>query len=251
MAYNHHIATRREMQVETALISGIVGFGLCAGIFFILWITKLRKPRKPSRIDVISTVEKFKSVGELVVFKVFTKEIITTSDHWFGEMGKKYFRWLASEKKMAMIFEFDIDFKYDLHSPDFVVEPRGIDSYLLKMPKCLYESHIKNISFYDEQRARLLPWLLPDLLSKAFSDSFSEDTKNRLVAEAKNQASRMANELVKRMQSEVQKSARQTLELLARGFGAEEITITFSDVEPLQAEVNYQSQTENKKEAAG
>jgi len=237
--------------VETALISGIIGFGLCAGIFLILWITRLRKPRKPSRVEVISTVERFKSVGELVVFKVFTKEIITTSDHWFGEMGKKYFRWLASEKKMAMIFEFDIDFKYDLHSPDFIVEPFESDSYRLQMPKCLYESHIKNISFYDEQRARLLPWLLPDLLSNAFSDSFSEETKNRLVAEAKNQALQMANELVKRMQSEVQKSARQTLELLARGFGAEEITVMFSDAEPLPAEVNYQSQTEDKKEAVG
>lgn len=237
--------------METALISGVVGFVLCAGIFFVLWITRLRKPRKPGRVEVISTVEKFKSVGELVVFKVFTKEIITTSDHWFGEMGKKYFRWLASEKKMAMIFEFDIDFKYDLHSPDFIVEPRESDSYLLKMPKCLYESHIKNISFYDEQRARFLPWLLPDLLSKAFSDSFSEETKNRLVAEAKNQASQMANELVKRMQSEVQKSARQTLELLAKGFGAEGITITFSDVEPLQSKVNYQSQTGNETEKKG
>ncbi|MBW2096323.1 MAG: DUF4230 domain-containing protein [Deltaproteobacteria bacterium] len=237
--------------METALISGIVGFGLCAGIFLVFWITRRRKPRKPSRVNVISTVEKFKSLGELVVFKVFTKEIITTSDHWFGEMGKKYFRWLASEKKMAMIFEFDIDFKYDLHSPDFIIESFESNSYLLKMPKCLYESHIKNISFYDEQRARLLPWLLPDLLSNAFSDSFSEETKNRLVAEAKNQASRMANELVKRMQSEVQKSARQTLELLAKGFGAERVTITFSDVEPLQAGVNYQSQTEDKKEAVG
>ncbi len=235
--------------METAIISGIIGFAACAGIFLVFWITRRRRPRKPSRIDVISTVEKFKSVGELVVFKVFTKEIITTSDHWFGEMGKKYFRWLASEKKMAMIFEFNIDFKYDLHSPDFVVEPREGDSYLLKMPKCLYESHIKNISFYDEQRARFLPWLLPDLLSKAFSDSFSEETKNRLVAEAKNQASRMANELVKRMQSEVQKSARQTLELLAKNFGAEEITIIFSDMEPLQAEVNYQSQTGNETES--
>jgi hypothetical protein len=233
--------------VETAIVSGIVGFALCAGIFLVFRLTRLGRPRKPGKVDVISTVERFKSVGELVVFKVFTKEIITTSDHWFGETGKKYFRWLASEKKMAMIFQFDIDFKYDLHSPDFVVEPLEIDSYLLKMPKCLYESHIENISFYDEQRARLLPWLLPDLLSKAFSDNFGEEAKNRLVAEAKDQASQMANELVKRMQSEVQKSARQTLGLLAKGFGAREITITFSDVEPLQAEVNYQPRAGNGK----
>ena len=233
--------------METAIVSGIVGFALCTGIFVVLWVTRLRRPRKPGKIEVISTVERFKSVGELVVFKVFTKEIITTSDHWFGETGKKYFRWLASEKKMAMIFEFDIDFKYDLHSPDFIIEPREPDTYLLKMPKCLYESHIKDISFYDEQRARLLPWLLPDLLSKAFTDNFGEEAKNRLVAEAKDQASQMANELVKRMQSEVQKSARQTLGVLAKGFGAREITVSFSDVEPLQAGVNYQPRAGNGK----
>ncbi|MFZ0450718.1 MAG: DUF4230 domain-containing protein [Desulfatiglandaceae bacterium] len=228
--------------METTIIAGLVGFALCAGILLLFWFTRLRKTRKPSKVDIISTVERFKSVGELVVFKIFTKEIITTSDHWFGETGKKYFRWLASEKKMAMIFEFDIDFKYDLHSPEFSVAPVGIGSYLLKMPKCLYESHIKSISFYDEQKAKFLPWLLPDLLSNAFSDNFSEEAKNRLVLEAKNQASQMANELVKKMQSEVQKSARQTLELLAKGFGARETKIEFSDVEPSQESVNYQNQ---------
>jgi Protein of unknown function (DUF4230) len=231
--------------LETTILSGIVGFALGAGIFLLFWMTRMRKSRKPGRVDVISTVEKLKAVGELVVFKVFTKEIITTSDHWFGETGKKYFRWLASEKKMAMIFEFDIDFKYDLHSSDFFVDPVGIDSYLLKMPKCLYESHIKSISFYDEQKAKFLPWLLPDLLSNAFSDSFGEETKNRLVLEAKNQASQMANELVKRMQSEVQKSARQTLGLLAKGFGAREIKIEFSDAEPLQESVNYRNRSKS------
>lgn len=229
--------------VETAIVSGVAGFAVCAGLFLLLWVARRREKQERSpKTDVTSTVEKFKSVGELVVFKVFTKEIITTSDHWFGETGKKYFRWLASEKKMAMIFEFVIDFKYDLHSPEFAVEPLGAGSYLLKMPKCQYESHITNISFYDEQRARLLPWLLPELLGNAFTDSFSEETKNRLVAEAKNQASRMANDLVKRMQSEVQKSARQTLELLAKGFGADEVVVAFSDSEPLQFAVSYPSQ---------
>ena len=36
---------------------------------------------------------------------------------------------------------------------------------------------------------------------------FNEETKNRLISEAKNQASKMAHELVEKMQSEVQKSA--------------------------------------------
>ena len=107
------------------------------------------------------------------------------------------------------------------------------------MPKCLYESHINDISFYDEQGAKFLPWLLPHLITKALSDGFSEATKNRLIAEAKNQASKMADGLVKQMQSEVQKSAVQTLEVLAKGFGAKQITVDFSDAQLIQTEVNY------------
>ena len=231
--------------METIIISGVVGFAVAAGIFLLGWFAILRKRTKPAIFDIHSTVEKFRSVGELVVFKIVTKEIITASDHWFGETGKKYFRWLASNKKMAMIFEFAIDFKYNLHSPEFIVEPTGDNTYRLKMPTCLYESHIKDISFYDEQGAKLLPWLLPHLLTNALSDGFSEETKNHLIAEAKNQASQMANDLVRKMQSEVQKSAVQTLEILAKGFGARGIKIDFSDAELVQAKVDYMQEAGN------
>jgi hypothetical protein len=184
----------------------------------------------------------------LVVFKIVTKEIITASDHWFGETGKKYFQWLASNKKMAMIFQFAIDFKYNLHSPDFIVEPTGENTYRLKKPKCLYESYIKDISFYDEQGTKLLPWLLPHLLTSALSNRLSEETKNHLIAEAKNHASQLANELVKKMQSEVQKSALQTLEVLAKGFGAKSIRVDFGDADLVQARVSYESRGKNEGE---
>ncbi|MFH1242558.1 MAG: DUF4230 domain-containing protein [Pseudomonadota bacterium] len=224
------------------IIAGVVGFLVGAALFILLRFRRWLKPVTPKEFDILSTVEKFRAVGELVVFKIVTKEIITASDHWFGEMGKKYFQWLASNKKMAMIFQFDIDFKYNLHSPDFLVEPTGENTYRLKMPKCLYESHIKDISFYDEQGARLLPWLLPHLLTKALSDGFNEETKNRLIAEAKNQASQIAHGLVKKVQSEVHKSAIQTLEVLAKGFGAKGIRVDFSDEELTQTRVNYPAQ---------
>ena len=177
----------------------------------------------------------------IISFKVITKEIITASDHWFGEIGKKYFRWLASNKKMAMIFQFEIDFKYNLHSQDFIIEPTGENNYRLIMPKCLYESHIKDIRIYDEQGAKFLPWLLPHLITGALSDGFNEETKNQLISEAKNQASHMAHDLVLKMQSEVHKSAIQTLSLLAKGFGAEQIKVDFCEAELVQAEVKYLS----------
>lgn len=224
------------------IISGVLGFLVACGLFLKLWIKRGKKSSIQRDFFIESTIEKFRSVGELVVFKIITKEIITASDHWFGAIGKKYFQWLASNKKMAMIFQFEIDFKYNLHSPEFVVEDLGENAYWLKMPKCLYESHIKDISFYDEQGAKLLPWLLPHLITKALSDGFDEETKNRLIGEAKNQASQMARDLVKKMESEVRKSAMQTLEVLARGFGADRIQVDFADGEPIQSKVDYEAQ---------
>jgi hypothetical protein len=221
------------------VISGIIGFCIAVVIFSILWLKKFRKSSLPRKVEVYSTIDKFRSVGELVVFKIITKEIITASDHWFGEAGEKYFRWLASNKKMAMIFQFEINFKYNLYSPDFVVETIEENVYRLKMPKCLYESQIKDIRIYDEQGARLLPWLLPDLIANALSDSFNEETKNKLITEAKEQASHLAYDLAQKIQSEVQKSTVQTLEALAKGFGAKHIKVDFSDADLIQTDVKY------------
>jgi hypothetical protein len=234
--------------MEGMIISGIIGFCLATVLFSILWFKRHKKSSRPGKVDIYSTIDKFRSVGELVVFKIVTKEIITASDHWFGEIGGKYFQWLASNKKMAMIFQFEIDFKYNLHSPEFVVESIGENSYRLKMPKCLYESHIKDIRIYDEQGAKLLPWLLPHLITNALSDGFNEETKNKLITEAKNQASHMAHDLVLKIQSEVQKSAMQTMEVLAKGFGADHIKVDFSDAELIQTDVKYLPQETTKAE---
>ncbi|MHC4645086.1 MAG: DUF4230 domain-containing protein [Planctomycetota bacterium] len=215
--------------MEKLLIGALTGFLAAAAVFVAVWaLLRKRRARHP-KLRIYSTIEDLRSVGELVVFKVVTKEIVTTAAHWFGEWGRKYLQWLASTKKMAMIFEFDIDFRYDLRSPDFVIQPEGDGTYRLKMPKCFYEIYIRDISFYDEQNAKLLPWLLPDLLNRAFGPAFDESDKNHLKEEAKRQADRIANSLVQKMQSEVQSSAKQTLEALAKGFGAETVTVDFSN----------------------
>ena len=49
--------------------------------------------------------------------KVITKEIVTETEYSFGEFGRKYLRGALSQKKLAMIFEFQIDFRYKLRSP--------------------------------------------------------------------------------------------------------------------------------------
>lgn len=224
----------REMAL--AFLAGVMGFGLAVVLGVSLWMAFRRRIKEPA-IQVHTSIEELRSVGELVVFKVITKEIVTAADHWFGEWGKKYFQWLASTSKMAMIFEFEVDFRYDLRSSGFRIDDNGMGLYTLHMPRCFYEIRIRDILFYDEAGARLLPWLLPDLLNRAFGPGFDEEDKNRLKEEAKKQAVEVAQTFVKKMRSEVQTSARQTLEALAKAFGARSVSIDFSDSELVQTKV--------------
>ncbi|MBN2071475.1 MAG: DUF4230 domain-containing protein [Candidatus Krumholzibacteriota bacterium] len=223
--------------MTTVLVSGVFGFSLAVAIWIAFRILKKRLGHSGPSVKVFASIDHLRSVGELVVFKIITKEIVTTAEHWFGEAGKKYFQWLISAKKMAMVFEFEIDFRYDLRDPEFVIEEKKTGHYLLKMPKCLYEVHIRDISFYDEQSAKLLPWLLPGLLTKAFGTGSTEEDKNRLKEEAKLQAAQMAGLLVQKMRSEVQNSTRKTLEALARNFGAEEVTFDFTHADLIRSKV--------------
>ena len=206
----------------------ILGFFLAFILFIILWWLFFRPRGSGKEVRIYSSIEQLRSVGELVAFKMVTKEIVTASQHWFGDTGKRYFQWLVSTKKMAMIFEFDIDFRYDLRSTDFKIEQLNENRYTLKMPPCLYQVHIRDISFYDEQNSKFLPWLLPDLLNRAFGSGFSEADKNLLKEEAKNQAAKLAEGVVNKLQSEVENSARQTLLTLVKSLGVEKVAIDFS-----------------------
>ncbi|MFT5239150.1 MAG: hypothetical protein ACI9OU_000364 [Candidatus Promineifilaceae bacterium] len=191
--------------------------------------------------QILSSIEEMRSVGELSVYKVFTKEIVTSSQHAFGDVGKKFFQWVVSTNKMAMIFSFEIDFRYNLQSPEFRITEQSEGVYHLRMPKCFYETYIKDIQIYDEKKATVMPWLLPGVLHGVFGPGFNEEDKNNLIDAAKQHASVQAKALVDRMSSEVHGSARQTLEALARGFGASRVTFDFQDAELVESKIEYDS----------
>ena len=153
------------------ILAAAVGFVVALGLA-LAWT--LLRSTKSSEVHVHSSVSEIRAVGELVVFKLITKEIVTAAEHWLGDIGKNYLTWLISTKKMALIFEFGIDFKFDLQSDEFEIHDEGQGHYRLKMPRCYYETYIRDISFYDEQSTRLLPWLVPDLINKALGMGFDE-----------------------------------------------------------------------------
>ncbi len=207
------------------LIGMVVALVVAGGLW--LWL-RLKKNKPAQEIRIFSSIERLRAIGQLSVYKVLTKEIVTETDHTWGEFGARYLSWVLSNKKMAMIFEFVIDFRYNLQSPLFEIAETGESAYAITMPPCDYEVHIRDIRFYDEQGAKFLPWLIGDLTKGFLGGGFSEQDKNKLVDAAKGHAEKQALELIDNIQSEVQKSAKSTLESISRAFGAENVDFTFT-----------------------
>lgn len=216
------------------LLSNILWGLVCAGLVALLlrrfWTYSGRGRRMEMR--AMAAIEELRSIGVLSVFKAVTKEIVTARDHSLGNLGKRYLEWLITSRKMAMIFEFDIDFQYDLRDRAFGVVAAGSGDYRISMPPCAYVVHVRNVTFYDEQDEKLLPILLPDVINKILPGGFREEDRNRLMEEARTQAEGLAENLARRLGSEVQTSARQTLEMLAKSFGARAVTIDFPEGDP-------------------
>jgi len=130
-----------------------------------------------------------------------------------------------------MIFEFQIDFRYDLRSPEFAIESSTTVSgraTTLKLPPVRAEISVRSLRFYDEQRSKFLPWLLPDLLNGAFGPGFSEEDKNRLLEGAAAHAQSHAHALIEQLRPEVEASARATLLPMAQALGVKNAALTFS-----------------------
>ena len=220
-------------QVLTNVIWGLVVVGLLA----LWWRTRKGGGRRGMAISATAAIEELKAIGILSVFKAVTKEIVTARDHLLGDLGQRYLEWLFTSRKMAMIFEFDIDFQYDLRDPAFTVQEEGLGRYRLVMPRCDYVVHVRNVTFYDEQGGKLLPIILPDVINRILGGGFNEVDRNKLMEEAKAQAEALAQNLARRLRSEVQTSARQTMEMLAKSFGATSVRVDFSDAEPRKTQV--------------
>ncbi|MCP4572268.1 MAG: DUF4230 domain-containing protein [bacterium] len=229
---------RKEPDVDL-LFMGFGGGLVVAAVAWGVWkIARRGRRRGPAAPDVTyeSFVTSMKAVGELSVFRIVTKEVITASDHWFGEFGKKYLNWLLSSQRITLVIEFDVDFRYDLTDPAFRVERRGEGAFHMTLPSCRHEVLIRDMRIHSEDKTELLPWLMPDLLGRFFTGGFSVEAKNKLITETRDQASRFAGDLVGRTTGEAQRSAARTLTMLAQGLGAWKVDFDFTeggDFEPV------------------
>ena len=189
-------------------------------------------------VSVESFVTSMRSVGELSVYRVMTKEVITASDHWFGEFGKKYLHWLLSSKRITLIMEFDVDFRYDLTDPRFKVAATGQGACRVTMPPCRHEVLLRDMRIHSEDKTELLPWLMPDLVGRFITGGFSVDAKNQLIAETRQESRRFAGELVRKVASEAQASAVRALEPLTGGLGYPDVHFEFLPQEVFEPKVD-------------
>ncbi len=213
-----------------SLLALLIALAIGAG--FGWYVSRKRSAVAANATHAHVSLEGMRAVGELSVFKAITKEIVTETDYSFGEFGRKYLRWAFSQKKLAMIFEFQIDFRYDLRSPQFAIErvvnESGEAHTLLQLPPVRAEISVRSLRFYDEQRSKFMPWLLPDLLNGAFGPGFTEDDKNRLLDGACAHAQSHAHQLIEQLRPEVEASARASLIPIAQSLGAIKPTLSFS-----------------------
>jgi Protein of unknown function (DUF4230) len=206
----------------------MLGIGIGVG-----WLLKRKQPASAAQTEQRSELIELRSIGELSVFRVVTKDILTHTDHSFGDFGKRYLKWAFSQKKLAMVFEFEIDFRFDLRDPQLkidtgVITPQGGRYVYLTLPHCKANVLLRDLSFYDEQRAKLLPWLLPDLLNGFLPTGFSEADKNTLIASARDHAQSQALLLTERYRRDIESSAIQTLSPILRSLGARDVRVQFA-----------------------
>jgi hypothetical protein len=220
-------------------ISGVVLVAVSIGVWKFARRGRNKATNKVAEtITHESFITSMQAVGELSVFRIMTKEVITASDHWFGEFGRKYLNWLLSSQRITLVIEFDVDFRYDLNSPDFRIVDDGDDTYHVKMPPCRHDVLIRDMRIHSEDKSELLPWLMPEVIGRVFTGGFSVDAKNKLIQETRVQATHLAGDLVKRTTGEAQKSAAQTLSMLAQGLGAAKVDFDFTQTSAFHPEVD-------------
>ena len=213
------------------LIGSVIGFLLG----FIWYQKKSKTKQSPVKFNVGSYLTR---IGELRVYRAYMKEIVISVDHVWGEIGKKYFSWMLSEKKLAMVFEFEVDFVYNLFSKDFKVE-QNQSGLTVKMPRCKYDVKIKDFYFYDEQGTRLK--ILPEFLSSIFDGGVSEDEKNELVKMAIQQVEEIAKQVAKNIQSDVDKTTRATINNIIMGFNEHIDSFKFNEKTISDEQVNIEN----------
>ncbi|MBU0528576.1 DUF4230 domain-containing protein, partial [bacterium] len=155
-------------------------------------------------------VDRIREMGDLVALTAFYKDIATKKS------TNKLWDFLGG-KKMAVISEFDLEYRYDLHKADIKESNNKVK---IIMPICTTKVSTGDIEIYDEHSPNLFGIPIP-------LTNFSVDDRNSLIAGARESATITARKKTDELLPKIEKSARDTLTTLLQASGVENIEIEF------------------------
>lgn len=201
------------------LLNILIAIFALAVIFYLI-LKLLYKNQPKSLITHKGVVDRIREIGELVALTAFYKDIATkksTNKIWD----------LLGGKKMAVISEFDLEYRYDLHKADI---KESNDKVKITMPICSTKVSTGEIEIYDEQSPNLFGIPIP-------LTNFSIEDRNTLIAGARESATDTARKKTDELLPKIEKSARDTLTTLLEASGVESVEIEFTRSSKLEQEL--------------
>lgn len=201
------------------LLNILIAIFALAVIFYLI-LKLLYKNQPKSLITHKGVVDRIREIGELVALTAFYKDIATkksTNKIWD----------LLGGKKMAVISEFDLEYRYDLHKADI---KESNDKVKITMPICSTKVSTGEIEIYDEQSPNLFGIPIP-------LTNFSIEDRNTLIAGARESATDTARKKTDELLPKIEKSARDTLTTLLEASGVENVEIEFTRSSKLEQEL--------------
>lgn len=210
-------STGNGMSAQTVIVcaTGIVALALVLAI--VRAVTRQRS--SASSISSYSVVDRVKDLGDMVALSAFYKEIST------AESGGVPI--LLTDKRVALISEFEIEWRYDLRRVTSS-DSNGIITVTMPPPKPRVNTG--EITLHSTESGKLIG-LIP-------VNTFSKDDWNRLVKKARENATASAKEQMKSgLLSRIEKSAQHSMEFLFESAGLPGVRIAFEPAHELEKDL--------------
>lgn len=195
------------MELSIPVTAGVASGATLLLVFF-LWV--LSRRRRNVSLEVHSSLERIREMGELTAMTAYIKEVVTMKT---GQSNP-----ISTTGKIILICAFDIEFRYDLRRMKITRDNSGAVTIIL--PPHFVKSIPKKTEFYDERKAAYFG---------VWPKDFDVDERNKLLNEASAEAVRQAAVLQGDLQEKVRGSAKATLTALAHAFGTPEVNFSFED----------------------
>jgi hypothetical protein len=206
--------------METHII--IIGiFAVIVLVLVYMIISKLAGKKTSVSITSFTVLERFKEMGELVVFAAYTKEVTAVGG------DEKLYVWTG--KKMLLISSFEIEYRYNMAEVK-IVKKNDTNSYIVTMPPVIPKVNVPEPAFpYHEEGNKIFG--LP-------IGGFSSKEKYDMTVIAQKKAGADALELFKRLSGQIENSAERSLRSIFKAVEITNIEFEFQVNKSISEQIN-------------